>query len=102
MPILPIVILVALDILALEAWAFSRALKGDRVSLPHVVLLAACCLILWLGTCLFFAVFASLGHSPQPLLDSWPQSAVSFLVLVVAPLAAFLWRVRRRAGKGGQ
>ena len=101
--ILPITILIACGVLALAAWAFIRALQGNiggrRVSARHAIVLMTCCVALWLGLCFFFMVFASLGHSAHPLRDSWPQCVISFFVLVVAPLALFVWRAKRRFGK---
>ncbi|MCX6554495.1 MAG: hypothetical protein NTZ12_05695 [Candidatus Aminicenantes bacterium] len=99
-PILPFAVLGALAILALAAWAFARVIKGNRISLRHAIVLMACCTALWLGLCFFFMVWAALGHSAHPLRDSWPQCAVSFFVLVVAPLALFVWRAKRRSDKG--
>lgn len=97
--ILPIVVPVAFGLLALEAWAFVRALKGNRVSLRHAIVLMACCLLLWLGLCFFFMVFATLGHSAHPLRDSWPQCVVSFFVVIIAPLVLFICSAKRSSGK---
>jgi cytochrome bd-type quinol oxidase subunit 2 len=100
--ILPIVILVAFGVLALAAWTLIHAVNENRgsrrVSARHAIVLMACCTTLWLGLCFFFMIFASLGHSAHPLRDSWPQCVVSFLVLIVTPLALLIWLARRRSG----
>ncbi len=99
-PLLPFAVLAALAILVLAAWAFVRALKGNRrVSMRQAVTFMACCFILWLGLSSFFMILASLGHSSHPLRDAWPPCAVSFFLFVVAPLSLFAWLSRRNSGK---
>jgi cytochrome bd-type quinol oxidase subunit 2 len=99
-PVLPFMVLAALAILALAAWAFVRAIKGNRrVSMRHAFVLMACCLALWLGLCIFFMVLAALGHSTHPLRDSWPQCVASLFVLFVAPPVLFIWLAGRRSAR---
>jgi len=100
--ILPIVVLVALGILALAVRTFFHAFKKNRGGCPipirHAIVIMACSIALWLGLCFFFMIMAALGHSAHPLRDSWLPCAVSFFVLIVAPLALFIWLARRKSG----
>lgn len=99
--LLPIVILIALGVLALAAWALVRFVKNradGRASSGPAIVVLACCTILWLGLCFLFMLLASLGHSAHPLRDSWPECVVSFLILVVAPLSIVIWFSKRKTG----
>ncbi len=100
--LLPIAVLLALGVVALGVWALIRAIneKRDRgrFSRLHTIVLMMCCTALWLGLCFFFRLLAVLGHSPNPLHDSWPQCLVSFLVLIGAPLMLIVWLAKRRPG----
>jgi hypothetical protein len=100
--LLPIAIFLALGVAALAAWALIRATNKNRgkghVLGSYAIVLMACCTALWLGLCFFFMVFASLGHSPHPLLDSWPQCLVSFLVLIVVSVMLLVFLTKRRSG----
>ncbi|MBN2399669.1 MAG: hypothetical protein JXI33_04940 [Candidatus Aminicenantes bacterium] len=99
-PVFLFTVLAALAILVLAAWAFLRALKGNRrVSMRQAVALMACCFILWLGLSFFFMILASLGHSSHTLRDAWPPCAVSFFLFVFAPLSLFAWLSRQRSGR---
>jgi O-antigen/teichoic acid export membrane protein len=100
--LLPIAVFLAIGVAALAAWALIRATsknrgKGRRLG-SYAIVLMACCTALWIGLCFFFIVFASLGHSPYPLRDSWPQCLVSFLVLIVAPVILLVFLTKRRSG----
>ena len=99
--ILPIAILVIFGLIALATWACTGVLKRNhgsrRVSVRHTIVIMACCTALWLIVCFFFMIFASLGHSAHPFRDCWPQCAVSFIVLIVAPLALLRWLAKRKS-----
>jgi cytochrome bd-type quinol oxidase subunit 2 len=99
--LLPIVVLLALGIVTLAAWALIRAINENRdtgrVWGRHAIVLIACCTALWLGLCFFFMLLASLGHSTHPLRDSWPQCLVSFLALIIAPSTLLVWLAKRKS-----
>jgi cytochrome bd-type quinol oxidase subunit 2 len=101
--IFPFAILAVFGILALAAWAFTRVLNrahgSRRVSVRHTIVIMACCTALWLILCFFLMIFASLGHSAHPFRDSWPQCAISFIVLIVAPFALLIWLAKRKSDK---
>ena len=95
----PIVVPIALGVLALAAWALIRFVKNRadrRASSGPVIVVMACCTTLWLGLCFLFMLLASLGHSAYPLRDSWLKCVVSFLILVVAPLSIVIWFSKRK------
>jgi len=98
----PIALFLAIGIVVLAIWALSRAINKDRgkgrVVGSYAIILIVCCTTLWLGLCFFFMIFSSLGHSPHPLRDSWPQCLVSFLVLIVLPLILLAFLAKRRSG----
>src|SRR5512136_2727585 len=92
--LLPIVILVALCLLALVVWALVRIFKNRadrRASLGPAIVVMVCCTTLWFGLSFFLMLLASLGHSAHPLRESWPECVVSFLILVVSPLFIIIW-----------
>ncbi len=98
--ILPIVLAIGLGVLGLVGWALVRLVTNRdhrRAVSGLAILVMACCTTLWFGLCSFFMLWASLGHSAHPLRDSWPECAVSFLILIVLPLAIIIWLSKRKA-----
>jgi cytochrome bd-type quinol oxidase subunit 2 len=97
--LLAIVVLIALGVVSLAAWALVRFAKNRadrRASSDPAIVVLACCTALWLGLCFPFMLLASLGHSSHPLRDSWPECVVSFLILVATPLSIVIWLSKRK------
>jgi predicted branched-subunit amino acid permease len=95
MPISPFILIIcvtALVLLSRSGREIVRSVRAGRaVRRSHGAIFIGISSFFCLVWCLFFIVGASLGHSADPVEDSWPQLVAGLILFLVLPVG-FLYR----------